>query len=267
MKRRSFLSTAACCLAAAVAPGAVLAQAAQSRFILIHGAMHGAWCWYKVLPRLLAAGRRALAIDLPGHGRNYVPRAEQTRQAYVDNILAAIDESDGAVVLVAHDLGGIIASLVAEARPGRVAQIIYLAGYLPRPAQSVLQLVQRDRESLVPKRSIVAKDRASIMLRDDALQEVLYADCSAEDVSLARLSYVAEATQPYGAPVALGDDAFGRVPKDYVLCAQDRAVGPQLQRFMAEAGGCRRVISLESGHAPFFSQPDTLTTALLELAP
>ncbi len=28
----------------------------MSNFILVHGSWHGAWCWYKIVPRLRALG-------------------------------------------------------------------------------------------------------------------------------------------------------------------------------------------------------------------
>ena len=37
----------------------------MARFLLIHGASHGAWCWRDVIPRLAALGHEAQALDLP----------------------------------------------------------------------------------------------------------------------------------------------------------------------------------------------------------
>ena len=45
----------------------------MSRFVLVHGAWHGAWCWEKVVPLLAARGHAARAIDLPGHGDDPAP--------------------------------------------------------------------------------------------------------------------------------------------------------------------------------------------------
>jgi pimeloyl-ACP methyl ester carboxylesterase len=40
----------------------------MATFVLIHGAWHGAWCWERVAPLLVAEGHRVLAPDLPGMG-------------------------------------------------------------------------------------------------------------------------------------------------------------------------------------------------------
>ncbi|KAI5352355.1 PREDICTED: salicylic acid-binding 2 [Prunus dulcis] len=36
----------------------------QKHFVLVHGACHGSWCWYKIKPRLESAGHRVTALDL-----------------------------------------------------------------------------------------------------------------------------------------------------------------------------------------------------------
>ena len=40
----------------------------MARFLLVHGAWHGAWCWQRVLPLLVRAGHRAHAVTLTGVG-------------------------------------------------------------------------------------------------------------------------------------------------------------------------------------------------------
>ena len=37
----------------------------MSTYVLIHGAMHGAWCWERVVPLLRSSGHTVIAPDLP----------------------------------------------------------------------------------------------------------------------------------------------------------------------------------------------------------
>jgi pimeloyl-ACP methyl ester carboxylesterase len=265
--RRQFLGLTGVLASGLWLPASLRAQngvAQPTTRIFVHGAMHGAWCWYKILPRLAAAGVPALAIDLPGRGRNPMAREQQTRENYVESIVQAVDAAPGKVVLIGHDVSGLLISLAAEARPEKVARLIYLAAYLPRNGETLISLVQSDAESLALKRLVFSRDRASVQLREDAVKEVLYADCDEADIALARLSLVPEATQPFGAAPALSEARFGKLAKSYIVCAQDRAVGPALQRAMSTAGKCDRVVSLDSGHSPFFSMPDRLVAAFLD---
>jgi alpha-beta hydrolase superfamily lysophospholipase len=36
------------------------------RFVLVHGAAHGAWCWERLIGELTRLGHEAIAVDLPG---------------------------------------------------------------------------------------------------------------------------------------------------------------------------------------------------------
>ncbi len=45
--------------------------------VLVHGAWHGAWCWDMVAPHLAEAGLNVIAVELPGHGRDYAPIGRQ----------------------------------------------------------------------------------------------------------------------------------------------------------------------------------------------
>ena len=45
----------------------------MSRYVLVHGAWHGSWCWEKVVPLLRQAGHQVESLDLPGHGQDRTP--------------------------------------------------------------------------------------------------------------------------------------------------------------------------------------------------
>ena len=53
----------------------------MAHFLLIHGACHGGWCWERIEPLLEAAGHRAEAPDLPGHGGDPTPLSELSMEA------------------------------------------------------------------------------------------------------------------------------------------------------------------------------------------
>ncbi|GLT39049.1 hypothetical protein SLA2020_132570 [Shorea laevis] len=40
----------------------------KKHFVLVHGACHGAWCWYKVAYLLKSAGNKVTALDLAASG-------------------------------------------------------------------------------------------------------------------------------------------------------------------------------------------------------
>ena len=59
----------------------------------------------------------------------------------------------------------------------------------------------------------------------------------------------------------LAPGRFGRVPRHYVECTQDRAIDIATQRAMHAKMPCT-VHTLDASHSPFFSMPDRLVDVL-----
>jgi pimeloyl-ACP methyl ester carboxylesterase len=87
--------------------------------VFVHGAGGGSAVWIRVLDRV-GARRRALALDLPGHGRSSgsFTTLEGARDAVGQ--LCAVLEIPRAI-LVGHSMGGAIALAAALAWPDKVA--------------------------------------------------------------------------------------------------------------------------------------------------
>ncbi|KAJ0494920.1 putative polyneuridine-aldehyde esterase [Helianthus annuus] len=96
----------------------------QKHFVLVHGACHGAWCWFKLKPLLEAAGHRVSAFDLSASGTNTeVIQHVTTLSDYTKPLLefmAAVPPEEK-VVLVGHSLGGMNIALAMEKFPEKVS--------------------------------------------------------------------------------------------------------------------------------------------------
>lgn len=89
----------------------------------LHGAGLNAHTWDTTI---LALGRPALALDLPGHGdSSWRGDADYRARTLAPDVIRAIEEhGGGAQVLVGHSLGGLTAAAVAAARPDLVAHVV-----------------------------------------------------------------------------------------------------------------------------------------------
>ncbi len=56
------------------------------------------------------------------------------------------------------------------------------------------------------------------------------------------------------------------LPRDYIVCLQDRAFPPSGQETPHQRSGCRNVYSMDTGHSAFFSAPEELARILGALA-
>src|SRR5688572_26910528 len=100
----------------------------MTTFVLIPGAGGEAWYWHLVVPRLRAAGHRAVAVDLPASD------PDAGLDAYVDAALASVGTVEDDAVVVGQSLGGFTAPIVAE-RLG-AAGLVFVAAMIPKPGES-----------------------------------------------------------------------------------------------------------------------------------
>jgi pimeloyl-ACP methyl ester carboxylesterase len=238
----------------------------MSTFVLVHGSWHGGWCWDSVKALLENQGHRVMAPDLPGHGQDRTPIAEITLQRYVDRVLAVIDAQPEPVILVGHSMGGIVITQTAEQRPDKIKTLIYLCAFLPRDGQSLLDLGMQDQVSLLLPNLVMREAEGYSTIKEEAIHEIFYADCSAEDAARAQALLGPDPLAPVVTPVQISEANFGQIPRVYIECLQDRAVGPSLQKQMVAATPCQQVLSLKSSHSPFLAAPQALVAHLLTAA-
>ncbi len=236
-------------------------------YLLIHGAWHGAWCWYRVISLLEEAGHTVRAIDLPGRSDDTTPLADITFDDFVNTACRGLEVNNEPTVLVGHSLGGITISAAAERAPDRIARLVYLSALLPQSGQSAFDIVALPEmhfadEGLNHIGRVPAEDGLSSSFRPDKMREVFYADCRDEDIDFARANTCAEPTVIGTTPVNLTAERFGRVPRDYIQCRADRSIPLTAQRAMVEAVGCDRVYTLDTSHSPFLSAPEQVVNIL-----
>lgn len=143
--------------------------------------------------------------------------------------------------------------------------MVYLTGALLRDGESVFEATRADTESLGPPNLILAQDGSSATLREEAVKELFYADCSDEDVVRAESRFVPELVAPLATPVKATEENFGRVPRTYIECRRDKAFSPSIQKRMYTTVPCRKVLSLDTGHAPFYAASEDLVGRLISL--
>jgi pimeloyl-ACP methyl ester carboxylesterase len=240
----------------------------MTTFVLVHGACHGAWCWVKLVPELEALGHKAVTLDLPALGEDRTPIEDVTYDMNVDRVAGVIGKQTEPVVLVGHSMGGATVTGTAERVPDRIRLLVYVTGFLPRNGESINALTASPM--WIPEtgtRAITrSADGLSVSVSPEGARERFYHDCPEEDVaySLERLR-----PQPFvirDTPMRITPERFGRVPRAYIHCTEDRSIALAVQREMVARSPCRVVASLPTGHSPFFAAPKELARILSELA-
>lgn len=230
--------------------------------LLIHGAAHGAWCWHRVIPALAALGHKARAIDLPSHGDDRTDPARVTLDAYADAILGAVRES---TILVGHSMGGFPITAAAQKAPDRIAALVYLCAYLPKPGLSLAEMRRAGPRQPLAGAFQIDDSRTTFTFDPALAPDLFYHDCPDEDVALALRRLCPQPIRPQETPLPDTSRAEA-LPRFYIPCTKDRVIPPEYQATMAAGLPADRITPLSCGHSPFFAAPEALAQRIDAIA-
>jgi len=234
-------------------------------FVLIHGAWQGAWCWSQIVPRLESRGHQALALDLPSHGEDPTPPEKVGLQDYVQAVVGCVEELDAPPILVGHSMGAVVVAQVAEQIPDRIRAIVSVASSEPPDGASMLQMVGGSAPEYLSE-LVWSPDRRTASITPAGVRNFFYNLCSPDVTDQAISRFKPQAVAPYEAAIRITQERYGRVPRFYIGCGQDRVVGRELQRRMCNGLPGDRIFSIDADHSPFFSAPEELTACLERVA-
>jgi pimeloyl-ACP methyl ester carboxylesterase len=181
-------------------------------------------------------------------------------------VVAELDASEDPVLLVGHSMGGVVITAAAEQRPHKIERLVYLAAFLPRNRESLTELEERNPNPTAPPNMVPSADQKTATLKDGSVVELFFHDCSPADQAYAKSRLCPQALEPLTRKVRISEANYGRIPRAYIACTEDKAISLGLQRDMIDASPCDKVISLPASHSPFFSMPKDLAAALAALA-
>jgi pimeloyl-ACP methyl ester carboxylesterase len=174
-------------------------------------------------------------------------------------------------VLVGHSMGGMAVTQAAARCSELVASLVYIGAFAPAPGQSLGELVSWPEAAgdQVQANLVVQGDPPVGILPAQAAKDALFNCCDAERADWAAARLGPQPIRPFGDPVQLdaaAGEAFARIPRAYIVCTQDRAISPAMQRRMLTQIGCDPVIELDADHWPWVSAPDGFVAAIDRLA-
>lgn len=230
-------------------------KARYPTYVLVHGAWADESAWGFVRNEL-AKNANVVVVNLPAHGADNTYGAGIGLKDYVKTVTEAVNAQPGKVILVGHSMAGAIVSQVAENIPVKIKTLIYVAAYLPKNGESVIELSKKDNSSKVGANLEFNKDYSLATIKKDALADAVCADCP---------PYMKEALIKYhrAEPVkGLNDKVtltakYASIPKFYIATTSDQAVPYTLQQQMIkDNGSIKKVFDMNTSHLPFVVQPD-----------
>ena len=223
--------------------------------ILVPGLWLDASSWDDITPALAAAGHVPHPVTMPGVGAPGDESADIGISDWVDAVVAEIDALPGPVALVGHSGGGNVVWGAADARPERVARVVFVDTVPPFDGGRISEFAVVD--GVVPFPGW------------DFFDDEDVADLDAETRQrTAALTHSVPARVPTD-PIALRGSGRHGVPVTILSGGMDeaafRAAVTQWGRYGDEFGAISdaEVVRLGTGHWPQFSDPQGLASALV----
>ena len=218
--------------------------------ILVPGLWLDASSWDAVLPALTSAGHHPHPLTLPGPAVG-----DLVIDDWVDAVVVEIDRIDAPVVLVGHSGGGNVVWGAADRRPGRVSRVVLVDTAVPPPGAMISEFPVEDGVVPFPGWDFFDHDDVSDLDDDTRRRTAARVVDVPGRVPTSALTLADE--RRYGIPVTI---LSGRLDTDGFT--RMLAAWPPFAR---EAERLRdvRVVHLDSGHWPQFSQPERFAERLV----
>jgi pimeloyl-ACP methyl ester carboxylesterase len=235
---------------------------AEVKVVFVHGALvfDGAWWWHRMVEPLAALGLGTRAAELPSYVAPTDASVEGPGDVYsdADAVRTALDEEDEPVVLVGHSYGGMV---ITDAAAGQenVRHLVYVTSVMPELGETLAGFGAGCQPGpwMDPR-----PEDGTMGLKAELAPDAFMQDCDEEATAgaLKRLT-----RQPLAVFVQSPRTvAWREKPSTYVVCTEDRATPPEVQREYTKRAG--RVVELPTGHHPMLSRPDLLARVLAEAA-
>jgi pimeloyl-ACP methyl ester carboxylesterase len=242
-------------VAGAAGRPAVEGTAAKPTIVLVHGAWADAAGWSAVTERLQGQGYTVIAPANPLRG---VP----TDTAYLTSVLASIS---GPVVLVGHSYGGAVITNAATGNPN-VKALVFIAAFAPDAGETLAQILAMNPGSQAAPPNLTFRPYpggVDTYISPSAFHEVFCADVPAATAAMMAATQRPLDTAVLAEPTAV--PAWRTIPSWYLVAANDHAIPPATERFMAKRAGAT-TREVDSSHVAMISQPTIVTDLITDAA-
>jgi pimeloyl-ACP methyl ester carboxylesterase len=247
-------------------------ETARPTIILVHGSWLWGGCFFKLANLLGAEGFPVVAPDLLSHGfREESYDSFSSIEEYASPVESLLRKAQYPVILLGHSMGGVTLTYLSEKYPDKIKRLIYVCAFMvPNGKRASDYILEKRRgcpsEDFFEIISEVngGKGLKLDLSKRDLLKEAFFSGCSEKDLSIALKNLLPiTSSVPDMFVSAITKEHYFSIPRTYIECTRDKAIPIELQRSMISEVPGSEVLSIASGHAPYFSHADILAEMIL----
>lgn len=245
---------------------------ARPTIIMVHGAWLWGGCFFKLANSLGIKGFPVVAPDLLSHGfREESYDSFTTIEEYASPVESLLKQAREPVILLGHSMGGVTLTYLGEKYPDKIKRLIYVCAFMipnGRRANDYIMQKCQSHPSLDFFEIISGvnggKGLKLDLSKEDLVKEAFFTGCSGKDLSVALKNLLPiTSTVPDTFVSAITQERFFCIPRTYIECTEDKAIPIELQRLMILQVPGSEVLSIPSGHAPYFSHTEVLSELIV----
>ncbi|KPA88843.1 MULTISPECIES: alpha/beta fold hydrolase [Pseudomonas] len=251
MRKLPILAFSALALAAPMFASAAAEPAAPAgarNIVIVHGSFVDGSGWRVVHDILIHKGYHVTVVHQPA----------TSLDADVAATREILDQQVGPVVLVGHSSGGAVIGIAGDR--DKVKALVYVAGLQPEVGETLGQLLG----SMPSPSNDIHATRDGLLFVDRAK----FGEDFAADQTTNRTDFLA-ASQVPAAAATFGTQnwaaAWHKKPSYGIVATDDKALNPDLQRWMYKRAGSK-VTEIKASHTVYISQPEAVAKVIEQAA-
>ncbi|XP_016504462.1 methyl jasmonate esterase 1-like isoform X2 [Nicotiana tabacum] len=252
----------------------------SKHFVLVHGACHGAWSWYKIMASIKTSGHNVTALDLGASGVNpkqvlEIPHLSDYFSPLME-FMASLPAHQK-VILVGHSYGGLAISKAMESFPEKILVAVFVTAHMPGLTLNATTLFTKSSSGMVSQLdNRVTYDNGptnpptAFFFGPKYLARNAYQRSPIQDwvlaTTLARPLYI-YSEEDISKEMVLSNKRYGSVRRVFIVAAEDKTLLKEFQEWMVEKNPPDEVEEIPgSDHMVMMSKPLHLFNLLLRIA-
>jgi len=226
------------------------AASEKPTIVFVHGIWADGSCWTAQITALQAEGYNVLSVQNP-----LTSLADDV--AAVKTVIANVK---GKVILVGHSWGGFV--ITQAGNDPKVVGLVYVAAFAPDQGETLPSLSKKI-EAQTELGKYFAPSGDYFFLSQEGIKTAFAADVSSKTQGLLYATQIPANKALFGGESI--EPAWKQKPSWYIVAKSDKAIHPDLERFMAKRMNAKTT-EIEASHVVMMSHPKEILQIIEEAA-